>query len=224
MGIDGDVIRREAFSTLVELDAAHARLYGERERMIGNARDESARIVAAARDEMNALARAAQLKFERSARLGYAAGRRRALDEWNTRVVQAAFDEQGALANARTRLADILMRACEHVVRIDARDAFYERIAHALDRAIADAKFLRIGVHPGDVDAARSVFDGAARTLDWALPVEIVPDAGIDAGRCVCEWDGGVLECSISEQLGSVRRALHRVLVSSSAPDTAPSA
>ncbi|WP_322027453.1 type III secretion system stator protein SctL [Burkholderia sp. BCC1977] len=221
VGVDGDVIRREAFSTLVELDDAHARMRGECERMLRDAQDEAARIVGAARDEMGALARSAQLKFERSARLGYAAGRRRALDEWNVHVVQAAVDEHDALANARARLADILMRACEHVVRVDARDAFYARIAHALDRSIADAKFLRIDVHPDDVEAARAAFDHAAHALDWALPVEIVSEPGIDAGGCLCEWDAGVLECSLSEQLGSVRRALHQVLSSAHAASDA---
>ncbi|AXF25787.1 HrpE/YscL family type III secretion apparatus protein [Burkholderia pyrrocinia] len=212
VGVDGDVIRREAFSTLVELDDAYARMRDECERMLRDARDEATGIVAAARDEMAALAHGAQLKFERSARLGYAAGRRRALDEWNARVVQAACDERDALANANARLADVLMRACEHVVRIDAHDAFYAKIAHALDRSISDATFLRIDVHPDDAEAARAAFDHAAHALGWTLPVEIVCEPRMDPGGCVCEWDAGVLECSLSEQLASVRRALQRVL------------
>ncbi|WP_107314207.1 type III secretion system stator protein SctL [Burkholderia metallica] len=214
VGVDADVIRRDAYATLVELDAAYAGMRDERARMLRDAQDEAACIVAAARDEMNALAHAAQIRFDRSARLGYAAGRRRALDDWNAQVVQAALDDQETLSSAHERLTDILMRACEHVVRDCDRDAFYAKIAHALDRSLAEAKFLRVDVHPHDEAAARAAFGGAAGALGWTLSLDVVAAPGVNVGSCVCEWDAGVLECSLPEQLASLRRALHRVLAS----------
>ncbi|ENZ96833.1 type III secretion system protein HrpB [Xanthomonas fragariae LMG 25863] len=173
-----------------------------------------------AQQQAEAILKTAQGKAERSARLGYAAGLRRQLDEWNERGVRHSFATDAAAQRARERLAEIVARACEQVVHGHDPAALYARAAQALDGALDEAKALRVSVHPDAVDDARRAFDAAAADAGWAMPVELCGDASLALGACVCEWDTGVFEADLRDQLRSIRRVIRRVLTTPQAvPD-----
>ncbi|WAT15768.1 type III secretion system stator protein SctL [Xanthomonas fragariae] len=212
VGLDCDVIPREALASVLALDAAAVEVQARCAQTLTDAQARARAMLDEAQQQADAILKTAQGKAERSARLGYAAGLRRQLDEWNERGVRHAFATDVAAKRARERLAEIVARACEQVVHGHDPAALYARAAQALDGALDEAKALRVSVHPEAVDDARRAFDAAAADAGWAMPVELCGDASLALGACVCEWDTGVFEADLRDQLRSIRRVIRRVL------------
>ncbi|MFC7520535.1 type III secretion system stator protein SctL [Xanthomonas populi] len=212
VGLDCDVIPREALACVLELDAASVQVHARCAQMLADAQTRAQALVDDAQQQAEAILKTARDKGERSARLGYAAGLRRRLDEWNERGVRHAFATEAAAQRARERLAEIVARACEQVLRGHDPAALYARAAQALDGALDEANALRVSVHPDAVDDARRAFDAAAADAGWTIPVELCGDASLALGACVCEWDTGVFETDLREQLRSIQRVIRRVL------------
>ncbi|AOD15458.1 type III secretion system stator protein SctL [Xanthomonas fragariae] len=220
VGLDCDVIPREALASVLAMDAATMEVQARCAQTLTDAQARARAMLDDAQQQAEAILKTAQGKAERSARLGYAAGLRRQLDEWNERGVRHSFATDAAAQRARERLAEIVARACEQVVHGHDPAALYARAAQALDGALDEAKALRVSVHPDAVDDARRAFDAAAADAGWAMPVELCGDASLALGACVCEWDTGVFEADLRDQLRSIRRVIRRVLTTPQAvPD-----
>ncbi|WOB50818.1 type III secretion system stator protein SctL [Xanthomonas hydrangeae] len=219
VGLDCEIIPREALACVLELDAATAQVHARCAQTLADAQTRAQALIDDAQQQAETILQDAQDKAERSARLGYAAGLRRQLDAWNERGVRHAFAAEEAAQRARARLAKIVAHACEQVLHGHDPAALYARAAQALDGALDEAKALRVSVHPEALDDARRAFDAAAAAAGWAMPVELCGDATLALGACVCEWDTGVFETDLRDQLRSLQRVIRRVLA---APQAVP--
>ncbi|APP75189.1 type III secretion system stator protein SctL [Xanthomonas vesicatoria] len=220
VGLDCDVIPREALAEVLALDAATAQVHARCAQTLAEAEAHAQTLIDDAQQQAEAILNDAQDKAERSARLGYAAGLRRQLDEWNERGLRHVFATEDAAQRARARLAEIVARACEQVLHGHDPAALYARAAQALDGALDEASALRVSVHPDALDDARRAFDAAAAAAGWRLQVELCGDADLALGACVCEWDTGVFEADLRAQLRSIQRVIRRVLATQQAvPD-----
>ncbi|MCC4620094.1 type III secretion system stator protein SctL [Xanthomonas cassavae CFBP 4642] len=215
VGLDCDVIPREALARVLELDAAAAQVHARCAQALADAQKQTQALIDDARQQAAAILDIARDKAERSARLGYAAGLRRQLDAWNERGVRHAFAADEAAQRARERLAGIVAQACEQVLHGHDPAALYARAAQALDGALDEAKALRVSVHPDALDDARRAFDAAAAAAGWPVAVELYGDAQVALGACVCEWDTGVFEVDLRDQLRSIQRVVRRLLAAS---------
>jgi len=217
IGLDCDVIPREALSSLLELDAATVEVNARCAQTLAEARERAQTLIDDAQQQAEAILDDARQKAERSARLGYAAGVRRQLDHWNESGLRHAFAANAAAQRARERLAEIVARTCEHVIHGHDPAALYARAAKALEGALDETKALRVTVHPDAVDDAQRAFDAAAKGAGWTMQIELCGDAELELGACVCEWDTGVFETNLHDQLRSLKRVIGRVLASSQA-------
>jgi type III secretion protein L len=165
-------------------------------------------LVEAARREADAFAEAARRKFDNSARLGYAAGHRRAVAEAHARFFARARSEHEEMLASSDRLARLVMKAVEQVVAETDRDALMRRVALAVARSIDDATHLTVTVSANDAERAKRLFGELARDTPPPLSVEVVVDDEADEDTCICEWDYGVVESSLRAQLAGLQRAL----------------
>ncbi|KFA36620.1 type III secretion system stator protein SctL [Xanthomonas vasicola] len=212
IGLDCDVIPREALASVLALDEATAQVHARCAQTLAEAHAHAQTLIDDAQQQAEAILKDAQEKAERSARLGYAAGVRRQLDHWNESGLRHAFATDAAAKRARERLVEIVARTCEHVIHGHDPAALYARAAKELESALHEAKALRVSVHPDALDDAQRAFDAAATAAGWTMPVELCGDAALALGTCVCEWDTGVFEADLRDQLRSLRRVIGRVL------------
>jgi len=208
IAIDGDVIRATEFARTLELNDAMQALDEVVHATMDDATQRARALVEKARREAEAFAAAARRKFDNSARLGYAAGQRRALAEAHASFLAQARDERETLHASSARLARVVMNAVEQIIAETDRDALMRRIAVAVSRAIDDATQLRVTVAPADADSAKRTFGQLAREAMPPLNLEVVVEDGIEPGCCVCEWDYGVIEANLRAQLAGLERAL----------------
>ena len=74
VGLDADVIPREAFGTLLEIDSAYVQAQADREAALARAHAEAEAIVAKARAEAQALLDEARSQYEEAAAAGHQDG------------------------------------------------------------------------------------------------------------------------------------------------------
>ncbi|MCR1769220.1 Yop proteins translocation protein L [Burkholderia glumae] len=228
LGAAADVLPRETFGTLVSLEDAYAALAADRAALIEAARDEAERIVDAGREQAGEILDAAQRERDAAARAGYRDGYDRALGDWMDRLADVAHAQNQLQVRMRERLADIVASAVEQIVRTENRAALFERALASVERIVDGATYLRVAVHPDDLDSAKDTFDRLAtrwRELGRPIPMSVVGDKRLAPGSCVCESDFGAVDASLDTQLramhGAVSRALKRTLaeIESAAPD-----
>ncbi|RFP09343.1 HrpE/YscL family type III secretion apparatus protein [Duganella sp. BJB488] len=207
-----DVVRREDLARLSDIEHGFVDLQEVGARWLAEAHGEAAAVRAAAEEEARQVLEAAQLQFERSARLGYASGRRQAADALHAEMLARVGDDRRALLCMRERLAGIVLRAVERITMDEDRAGLFRRAAAQLGRALEEASFLTVSVHPQDGPAARAAFAEAARQMDWPVVAEVLDDAAASPGDCRCEWDYGVFDASLSIQLRAVQAAVRLAL------------
>ncbi|WP_185817316.1 HrpE/YscL family type III secretion apparatus protein [Xanthomonas theicola] len=210
IAIDDDIVRREELATVLELDRAeaqqHARLLQDAER----AHNHAQALVHAAQCETQRLRSAARARFRRVARIGFAAGKRGALRDWNMRAVRAAHDECAQWLRSRERLLHVIVDACAKILDED-RGALYRRAARALEQACAEAKFLQVQVAAGEGAAAQQAFERLVAQAG-GLRVEVTECPALAPGECRCEWDSGIFETGLQLQLECLRNVFGKVL------------
>ncbi|WP_206956629.1 type III secretion system stator protein SctL [Trinickia acidisoli] len=222
LAVDTDVVRAEELARVTELNDALEALDEVVQATMRDATERARQLVEAARREADAFVEAARRKFDNSARLGYAAGHRRALAETHARFIARARSEHEDLQASSDRLARLVMKAVEQVIAETDRDALMRRITLAVARSIDDATHLTVTVAPANADRAERLFGELAREATPPLNLEVVVDDEADEDTCICEWDYGVVESSLRAQLASLERALANgaaLAASTTAPD-----
>lgn len=210
LALDADVIRATEFARVVELAGA---LDAMHELVTATMYDATARakaLVETARLEADGLVDAARRKFSNSARLGYAAGQRKALADGHARYLARLRSEQDDLRTSAERLARIVVKAVEQVISESDRDALMRRIAQTLSRTIDDATHLMVVVPPADAERARRLFGELGRDAVPPLNVEVVVDDEAPDGTCLCDWDYGVIEADLGAQVAGLSLALSK--------------
>lgn len=215
LGVDGDIVRREAFAQLVDLDDGHAMLRDRRRDVLATARDEAERIVAAAHAEADEIRARAQDEFATGQQRGYDAGRQDALAHWYRETAEWLARRRDLQMSMRQRMADIVVLAVERIVSSERPEALFARAADSVDRIVDANCHLRVRVHPGQRELAAAAFERAA--AGWhergrPVPITVIADRSLAPGACVCETDIGLIDASLGAQIDAVRLAVTRAL------------
>jgi type III secretion protein L len=215
VGVHGDVVPRDAFGALMQIDEAYAQLAADREAILAEAGLEAEGILAAAREEAQALVAEARREFETAADHGYRDGERRAVSEWMERLALSHADERRLQAKMRERLAQSVTVAVEQIVSVQESRSLFEKALSAVDRIVEGATYLRVSVSPTDYEVANSAFERLAarwRELGRPFPLSVVADKRLPPGSCLCESDFGAVDASLATQLRAMRSAVSRAL------------
>ncbi|WP_439893290.1 type III secretion system stator protein SctL (plasmid) [Ralstonia sp. 25C] len=208
LGIGSDVIRAEDYRHVVDLDAAWQSVQAARDAALADARAQADAIVAQAQATADEMLRQADQRAQRSAKLGYAAGQRRALEDFHASMAARAFEDAEATHREEGRLATTVMQAVEHVVLETDRQALFARVAATLGRVLQSQSRLTVRVCADEIDAARAAFAKAVQTGTLSAAIEVLADDRAEPGHCQCEWDHGVADASLRVQLAALRQAL----------------
>ncbi|MCP1118208.1 type III secretion system stator protein SctL [Robbsia andropogonis] len=211
IAVGQDVLRASELAQLVELDRASVHFERCTEELLSAARRDAQAIHSAAEEESQRTLRAAQTKYENAARLGYEAGRRRAMQEAHATMLRRAKAERDVLVASRQRIAGLIMRTVTKVVGETERDALFTQVAVSLSRSLEDTSFLTVRVAECDIREATHAFRNVCEANGWPVNPEILVDPEAEPGSCVCEWDHGVIEGGLPMQLRAIAAAIRRV-------------
>ena len=219
--IQTEIVRREELMTLMPCDQIERELHQRVRERLDQAAEEAEQIVQQANAEAATIRQAARERFERSGRLGYAAGQRAAVRAWNARCLQQSSDETKRWQAEREDWIGIIVDACAALLHDQDPSALYQRAAQALDHVGAmRAQTLTVHVAYGQGAHARAAFD--AMVSDQQAPtIDVREIEDIPAGHCRCEWAGGSLETGLQLELDMLRVALGRATPQSPPPSTA---
>ena len=212
---DDDILRREAYASIVTLEAAGQACRDRHDAILAAAHDRAREIVAQAEEEAQALKEEARRERAEAEQRGYEAGRTQALSEWYARVAQQASEQRAMHEMLRERMAELVVVAVEQIVRSEDRGALFARSATAIDRIAEGCTSLKVRVHPDDYEAAVREFGrftDEMRQRGRTAPVTVMIDRALDRGACVCESDLGVVDASLTTQLAAIRDAVERAL------------
>lgn len=217
-GVQGDIVARETFGALVDLDTAYARAAQDAQAELDAARADAARIVEEGRAQAQALLEDAQREHEQAAARGFEEGMAQGIAQWMENIAHAADEARDAQAQMRARMAEIVAMAVEQIVRTERVGGLFERALVAVDGIVEGSTYLRVAVHPDDYDDARAAFDAFAarwRELGRPLPLTVSVDARLARGSCLCESDLGFIDAGVTTQLRTMRAAISRALKAS---------
>lgn len=215
VGAHADIIPRDAFGALMEIDEAYAQLAADREAMLADARLEAEDMLSAAREQAQSVVAEARREYEGAVAQGYRDGERRALADWMERLAGSYDDERRLQTRMRERLAQIVTVAVEQIVQVQESCSLFDKALGAVDRIVEGATYLRVSVSPSDVGVARNAFERLAerwRELGRPFPLSVVPDKRLPPGSCLCESDFGAVDASLATQLRAMRTAVSRAL------------
>ncbi|MFM0099828.1 type III secretion system stator protein SctL [Paraburkholderia nemoris] len=210
VAIDADVVRAEEFARVTELSDALEALHELVAATMCDATTRAQALVETARREADAFVAGARRKFDNSARLGYAAGHRRALADTHARYLASMRSEQQQLHGSAERLSRLVMKVVEQVIAESDRDALMRRVVLTVTRAIDDAAHLSVTVSPVDAERAKRLFSEIGQTAVPPLNLDVIVNDQAIAGTCICEWDDGVVEANLGAQIAGLARALAR--------------
>jgi type III secretion protein L len=209
LGLDQDVLSGDDFATLMDLDATLAQARADADALLSAARDEASAILLDAQQHADALNAELDAKFASSGRLGYAAGLQRGIDEMHRTIQEHVRGEQHSARLAQERLAGLVMKAVEQVVLESDRDALLARVGATLARVIDGESYVTLTVSADDHAATRRMLTQIAEQAGWSGGFDVRIDPAAAPGTCLCEWDCGVLDASLSAQFTALRRALN---------------
>ncbi|TAM48930.1 MAG: HrpE/YscL family type III secretion apparatus protein [Paraburkholderia sp.] len=215
VGTHADVIPRDAFGALVEIDEGYAQLAEDRDAILTQAREEARAIVDAAHAQAETIVDAAHREYESAAQRGYQAGEKQALADWMDRLADVGDEQRQIQTKLRERLAEIVTLAVEQIVRVQQSETLFERALTTIDRIVEGATYLRVRVSPVDYEKACIAFERLSarwRELGRPFPLSVVADKRLEAGSCICESDFGSIDASLTTQLRAMRSAVARAL------------
>lgn len=208
LGLDQDVVRREALAQVLELDQGWQAIEQRGAALLAEARAQADALVAQAEARAAAIVADAERRVAGSTRLGYAAGRQQGLDAVHAQMQARARDDRAVLLAMRERLAEVVFRAVQRLLARAPHHGLYQRAAEMVSAELDQASFLTVTVHPGEAAQVRKLFNAAG------LPLRptIIEDAAAGEGACLCEWDYGVLDAGLPSQLAALRKSLRQAL------------
>lgn len=215
VGAYADVIPRDAFGALIEIDQAYAQLAADRDALLAQAREEAQEIIRAAHAEAQTIVDQAHREYDSAAQRGYQEGEKQALADWLDRLADAGDEQRQIQLKLRERLAEIVTLAVEQIVRVQQSEMLFERALTTIDRIVEGATYLRVAVSPVDYDKACIAFERLSvrwRELGRPFPLSVVADKRLEAGSCICESDFGSVDASLATQLRAMRSAVARAL------------
>lgn len=215
VGAYSDVVPRDAFGALIELDDGYAQLAADRESMLRQAREEALAIVGVAHAEARTIIEQARGEYEQAAQRGYQEGEKQALTDWLERLADAGNEQRQTQIKLRERLAEIVTVAVEQIVQVQQSEMLFERALTTIDRIVEGATYLRVAVSPVDYEKACIAFERLSarwRELGRPFPLSVIADKRLQAGSCICESDFGSIDASLATQLRSMRSAVARAL------------
>lgn len=215
VGAYSDVVPRDAFGALIELDDGYAQLAADRESMLRQAREEAQAIVGVAHAEARTIIEQARGEYEQAAQRGYHEGEKQALTDWLERLADAGNEQRQTQIKLRERLAEIVTVAVEQIVQVQQSEMLFERALTTIDRIVEGATYLRVAVSPVDYEKACIAFERLSarwRELGRPFPLSVIADKRLQAGSCICESDFGSIDASLATQLRSMRSAVARAL------------
>jgi type III secretion protein L len=214
-GVHGDIVARETFGALVDLDTAYARAAEDAQAELDAAREEAARIVEEGRMQAQRMLDEARAEHEQASSRGFDEGMAQGIAEWLDTIARAGGEARASEAQMRSRMAEIVAMAVEQIVRTEGVGALFERALVAVDGIVEGSTYLRVAVHPDDLDDARAAFEAFARRwreLGRPLPLTVTADTRLARGSCLCESDLGFIDASVTTQLRTMRAAISRAL------------
>lgn len=226
LGIAADVLRRDEFMKVMDLQATLVQVKAAAAALLDEARTQADAIVAAAQAHADSLQAEGDAKFESSERLGYSAGLERGIQVMHLAMQNSVCGAQKATHRAQERLAQVVMKAVEQVVLESDRDALLARVGATLARVIDSQSYVTLTVCAEDHARARRMLNRIAEQEGWTGGFDLRIDAAAAPGSCLCEWDSGMLDASLAAQLAALRRALQqtaRVPAAAASQDIVPS-
>ena len=213
--IQTDIVRREELVTLQACDQLEQAVQLQVQEHLDKAIAQAQSIVQQAQAEAERIRHVARKRFRRSGRLGYAAGQRAAVRDWNRQCIDALDDAQQRWRAEREHWIGVVVDACAALLHDQDPSALYQRAAHALDCAGASkARGLTVHVAYGEGKQARAAF-AALTTAKDSPRIAVCESDAIAPGYCRCEWAGGCLETGLQLELEMLREALGRATPSS---------
>ena len=208
-----DIVRREAFATIVDLDEAAGEIERLRQTILAEAHAAAEALIAQAKADAESLRDKARREYETAAARGYETGREQALSEWYERSAGTVADQRRIQGMLRERIVEVIVDATEQIVRSEDVAALFARSAEVVERIVEGSTYLRVRVHPDDHESASREF--ARLAADWrerghGISVTVVGDRQVEPSSCLCESDLGMVDASLDTQLAALRAAVAR--------------
>lgn len=214
-GVNDDIVARETFGMLARVDDIYGRAEAERQAILAAAQVEREQLLRAAREQAAALVADAARERAAAAEAGYRDGMAQGLADWLDQAASASHDAHRLQRQLSRRMAEIVMLAVEQIVGGQGAQALFAQALGAVDRIVEGSTYLRVSVHPGDLDAARAAFgelERRWRELGRPVALNVLADKRLAPGSCTCESDVGIVDAGLSTQLDTLRAAVKRAL------------
>lgn len=213
-----DILPRSQVGELRDLAQLRCDWRQEATAVLDNSRTEALCIVSAAKSEAANILGRAEADARRVLKLGYARGRREALDAWQEESSAARRELNSRFAAWREDLANLVAEATAKLIAETQADAFYTAALRQLDRLAEESSVLEVIVHPDD----RATADAALAALGtrWAdgTIVRLNVDASLAPGSCICDSPLGCIDAGLATQIAALRRAARRSISSAEPP------
>ncbi|MDQ7980261.1 type III secretion system stator protein SctL [Paraburkholderia sp. SARCC-3016] len=198
------MLRGADFATLIDMDAGYLEMRKQHDSVLEAARAEAQAIVARAQEE-----------YDNASLRGYEHGFQQALSHWQERALRSHADAASLERRQRDRLAEVVALAVEQIVATADPAALFARAAAIIEPIVADSSPVQVRVHQSGLAGANGAFEAAARgwrDAGCAVRLLVSADETLEEGACLIETDLGVLDASVSLQLGAMRDALARAV------------
>lgn len=215
VGVQSDVVPREALASLAQLDAGYLALQRQHAEVMAQATRDVDAMLAAARADADALRAEARKEYDTAQQRGYDAGSRDALSQWYARTIQLLDERYELQMSLRQRVAELVVSAVEKIVTNERPAALFARAAEIVERIIEGSRTLQIRVHPDERDAALEEFSRALaqwRERGQIVQLTVQSDRTLEPGACVCDTDIGSVDASLKVQIEAVRMAVDAAL------------
>ncbi|MEJ8796365.1 type III secretion system stator protein SctL [Trinickia caryophylli] len=215
VGVQSDVVPREALALLSQLDAGYVALQHQHAEVMAQAARDVDAMLAAARADAEALRAEAREEYDTAQRRGYDAGCRDALSQWYARTAQLLEQRYELQMSLRQRVAELVVSAVEKIVANERPAALFARAAEVVERIVEGSRTLQVRVHPDERDAAVEEFARAVaqwRERGQLVQLTVQSDRSLEPGACVCDTDIGSVDASLKVQIEAVRMAVDAAL------------